>query len=126
MHLVDHTCTGNCRQQQLYQATYVPCVARFSLVCHLIYRFNGGDPITNAVTAAAVLDSPNSTGTAWVGLLLTAQKYALRALLKAPALCAWDVAGAAVQQLLAMEVGWRLIPRKCSDPLRDRATSRHP
>jgi hypothetical protein len=68
-------------------------------------RFNGGDPIPNAATAAAVLDSPTSTGTAWVGLQLTAQKYALRALQKAPAVCAWDVAGAAVQQLLAMEVG---------------------
>lgn len=47
---------------------------------------------------------PSTAGSAWVGLLVTAHKYALRALHLAPALCTWEVAASAVQQMLALHV----------------------
>lgn len=63
-----------------------------------------GEVSPAAAAARAVLSHPSTAGAAWVGLMVTAQKYALRALMQAPALCAWEVAAAAVVSLLAVNV----------------------
>lgn len=68
-----------------------------------IAKIPAGDPQPTP-TAEVILQNPTSTGAAWVGFLVSAQKYALRALQQAPALCAWDVAATAVFQLLGLHV----------------------
>lgn len=74
------------------------------LVTCSMSQYNGGDPKPAAAAARAVLGHPATAGGAWVGLLVTAQKYVLRALHLAPALCAWEVAASAVQQMLSLHV----------------------
>lgn len=78
---------------------------RSSTSCYGKAFVSGGDgPVPSAPAAFAVLDHPATTGAAWVGLLVTAQKYALRSLHVAPAICAWEVAASAVVQMLAIDV----------------------
>jgi hypothetical protein len=97
------------RRMQLFQAppgVYIPELIQLNaqLVTYSMSLYNKSEPKPAAAAAQAVLRHPTTAGAAWVGLLVTAQKYALRALHQAPNMCAWEVAASAVLQMLALHV----------------------
>jgi hypothetical protein len=55
-------------------------------------------------TAQKLVADPVAAGAAWAGFLISAQKYALKALQQSPGLIAWDVAAQALIQMNVMHV----------------------